>query len=383
MRILLASSSSGSRGGGELFLLSLAKALSASGHELLLWASEHSRMDELCVRFTEFGTVARSRYANTYDRSLRGLSAVFDSACAARAAREWSSLRPEVVHLNKQNLEDGLDLVWALAKTNLPGVCTIHVTQSAAYLKARSAALRDSLSRWAMRKFKGTLVAVSQQRSQDLAAFLNTSLDQVICIPNGVAIPSEDELVRYRHEYRTQLKAGAQDTVFLGVGRMVPQKRPLLFLQIAKAILNYIPAAKFCWLGDGELRPEWDRAVRDWGLSEKVLAPGWSTHPEPFYAAADVFLHTAAYEGLPLAVLEAMAAGLPCCLTQNLVEDFRWSDLPGLVTIDIDNPDWVRNLENQVDRKRLSTLTRKNAVERFSIDRMASRYLALYQQAQL
>ena len=121
MRILLASSNSGSRGGGELFLLSLASALSACGHEIILWASQHSRMDELCARFSEFGTVQRSPYPNTYDRRFRLVSAVLDSAVSRRIATEWCSLGPEVIHLNKQNLEDGLDLVDALARTNLPG----------------------------------------------------------------------------------------------------------------------------------------------------------------------------------------------------------------------------------------------------------------------
>src|ERR1700730_1785981 len=152
MRILLASSNSGSRGGGELFLLALASALSASGHEIVLWTSQHSRMDELCARFREFGTVKRSLYTNTYDRRFRLVSAVLDSAVSRRVATEWCSLRPEVIHLNKQNLEDGLDLVDALARTSLPGVCTIHVTQSAAYLKARFAHLRDLLSWWTLRK---------------------------------------------------------------------------------------------------------------------------------------------------------------------------------------------------------------------------------------
>ncbi|MBV8274077.1 MAG: glycosyltransferase, partial [Verrucomicrobia bacterium] len=137
MRILLASSNSGSRGGGELFLLSLASALSASGHEVILWASQHSRMDELCARFREFGPVERSLYANTYDRRFRVMRALLDSAVSRRVATEWRSLGPEVIHLNKQNLEDGLDLVDALARTHLPAVCTIHVTQSAAYLKAK------------------------------------------------------------------------------------------------------------------------------------------------------------------------------------------------------------------------------------------------------
>lgn len=380
MRILLASSNSGSRGGGELFLLGLANALAASGHEIILWASHHSRMDELCDRFREFGTVKRSLYTNTYDRRFRVVSSVLDSAGARRVAREWCSLEPEVIHLNKQNLEDGLDLVDALARTNLPGVCTIHVTQSAAYLKARFAHLRDLLARWKLRKIKAHLVAVGKSRAEDLAGFLHKPIDQVTCIPNGVAIPRQEQLFRDRKEYRGRLAAGPEDVVFLGVGRMVPQKRPLLFLQMARTIVRYTSNAKFCWLGDGALRPEWDRTVQYFGLAEKVSAPGWVPDPGPFYAASDVFLHLAAFEGLSLAVLEAMAAGLTCCLTSNLIEEF--GNLQGLVSVDCENPDWLKKLQDPARRRYLGDLARKDAIEMFSVERMATDYLSLYRQVQ-
>src|SRR5678815_2084011 len=113
MKILLASTSSGSRGGGELALLYLGRALVARGHEVTLWASTHPRMDELTTQFAEFGSVRRSPYVNTYDRRGRSLSCYFDKATALRVGEEWKALAPDIVHLNKQNLEDGLDLLAA------------------------------------------------------------------------------------------------------------------------------------------------------------------------------------------------------------------------------------------------------------------------------
>ena len=65
MRILFASSSSGSRGGGEIHLLYLAEALAALGHEVLLWVSDHPRMDELASKCGAFGRVVRAPYVNT------------------------------------------------------------------------------------------------------------------------------------------------------------------------------------------------------------------------------------------------------------------------------------------------------------------------------
>ena len=71
MKILLVSTSSGSRGGGELSLLYLGRALKERGHEVMLFASLHDRMDELRFAFSPIGTVITGPYQNTYDRRGR------------------------------------------------------------------------------------------------------------------------------------------------------------------------------------------------------------------------------------------------------------------------------------------------------------------------
>src|SRR5688572_18338599 len=147
MKILLASSSSGSRGGGELYLLYLGRALAERGHTPVLWASIHPRMDELAKGFSAFGRVTRCEYTKTYDRRLRSIGAFLDKAASRRALGSWEKIGADVIHLNKQNLEDGLDLLSALATIGAPNLCTIHLTQSARYLKAVFARARDSVSR--------------------------------------------------------------------------------------------------------------------------------------------------------------------------------------------------------------------------------------------
>ena len=75
MKILFASSSSGSRGGGEKYLVYLGRALAERGHEVIGWMSGHARMDEVAAEFAAFGRMVRSNYRNTYDRAGRSLSA--------------------------------------------------------------------------------------------------------------------------------------------------------------------------------------------------------------------------------------------------------------------------------------------------------------------
>src|ERR1044072_2704221 len=98
MKILLASSSSGSRGGGELYLLYLGRALAQRGHTVLLWASDHPRMDELANSFSGVAEVVRSLYRNPYDGGGRSISSYLNPRAAGHPAREWKKARPDILH---------------------------------------------------------------------------------------------------------------------------------------------------------------------------------------------------------------------------------------------------------------------------------------------
>ena len=153
MRILLVSSGSGSRGGGEIFLDYLGQGLADRGHEVLIWIPAHTRMDELADNCARFARVIRPEYRNTYDHKARSLTTCFNWGVSQRVMREWAALEPDVIHLNKQNLEDGLDLLRAARRSPLPSVCTIHLTQTAHHLRAKTSQLRDRIARTALGKY--------------------------------------------------------------------------------------------------------------------------------------------------------------------------------------------------------------------------------------
>src|SRR5262245_43393475 len=120
MRVLLVSSGSGARGGGEIFLRYLGEGLAERGHEVIVWIPMHPRMNELAESCARFARVVRADYRNTYDYPTRSLATCFNWRVSRRVASEWEALRPDVVHINKQNLEDGLDLLRAARQSSLP-----------------------------------------------------------------------------------------------------------------------------------------------------------------------------------------------------------------------------------------------------------------------
>lgn len=374
MRILFVSSSSGSRGGGEIHVLYLAEALAREGHEVILWASTHERMDELAGKFAAFGEVVRDDYTNTYDRPLR--SVVPSMRDAGAIAARWQALAPDVVHVNKQNLEDGLDLLRAAEMSGLPSVAVIHITQTARYLRARLGGIRDFQARRALQRYPGPLVAIQDARGRDLETFLDRR-EGIHTINNGVPLTDADEMARLRAEERAAQGLGDEHLAVVAVGRMVPQKRPQLFLDVARAVHAERPDVRFRWVGDGPLSEMWDERVAREGLEGVVERLPWQATVQPYLAAADVFLHPAEFEGLPLALIEAMSARLPCILPSDLAADME--TLPPDTMQTFERPESVAALLG--DRDALAATARRGRAfieDELSLETMAHRYLDLY-----
>ena len=378
MKILLASSSSGSRGGGELFLLYLGEALARRGHEAMLWASSGSQMDELAEKFAHFGSVARADYTNTYHRAGRSLADFLDFSTPRRIAEHWRQLAPDCIHVNKQNLEDGLGLLRATQLADTPAVCTIHLTQSARYLRAKSAGIRDFVARRVLQKARVPYVAVLENRERDLQDFLRDGANAQT-ITNGVPLMNPSTREALRQKKRVELGLDANSLLMVGVGRMMPQKRPLLWLETAEKIHTNIPNSRLIWIGDGPLARDWDTWVDAHGVAKTIAREPWQQDVRPFLAAADAFLHTAEYEGLPLAILEAMAAGLPCVVTDNLRRDMPFLTDENSIAICEENDGWFAPLRNRSALATRGEAARALMEQRFSCDAMAARYEALYE----
>ena len=97
------------------------------------------------------------------------------------------------------------------------------------------------------------------------------------------------------------------------VGRVVPIKNHVLFLEAVGQVLERIPAATFVVAGDGELRSMLE--VEAESLGGRVRFLGWVSDLPALYAALDVVVLTSLNEGTPVALIEAAAAGRPVVAT--------------------------------------------------------------------
>lgn len=102
---------------------------------------------------------------------------------------------------------------------------------------------------------------------------------------------------------------GKIDVAFLG--RLTAQKNPFLFLKIVKGLKNKKPGIKTAMIGDGELKNEIQKMIKEYDLHNNVILYGFKTNPFGILKNSKVMCMPSAWEGFGLAALEGLALGKP------------------------------------------------------------------------
>ncbi len=162
----------------------------------------------------------------------------------------------------------------------------------------------------------------------------------------------------------------------VSVGRLIPIKNPLTLVEAFAGLSD--EDARLVFVGDGELRERLAASARDKGLSDRIELTGLVPRDEVFarVARADVFVSASRGEGLPVAVIEAMACGAPAILS-DIAPHREIAD--GVDFVPIVDPDDVTGFCREIDRVRrlspegrrdLGRCCRRLVIERFGLPRM-------------
>ena len=132
-------------------------------------------------------------------------------------------------------------------------------------------------------------------------------------IPNGIWAGAGQHSAG---EVRDALGFSATDRIILTVARLTEQKGHASLIAAAPTILAAHPNAKFVFAGEGPEREALEVSIAQHGLTDSFRLLGNRNDVEDLLAASDLFVLPSYFEGLPLALLEAMAAGVPVVATR-------------------------------------------------------------------
>ena len=100
-----------------------------------------------------------------------------------------------------------------------------------------------------------------------------------------------------------------------------PQKNHTFLIDIFEAVVKKNPNVKLLLIGEGEGKETIIKKVHELGLEDKVIFTGMRSDVNELLQAMDVFLFPSLYEGLPVTMIEAQAAGLPCVMSDQISEE--------------------------------------------------------------
>ena len=204
---------------------------------------------------------------------------------------------------------------------------------------------------------------------------------------NEAPVIAASRLICKRMDARRNLEIPESfDKVFIFIGRLTDQKRPLAFLELVRDAQKTNKSTYFLMIGDGEMAAECDRFIEKNYLRNILRIPFHPLTPEVI-ALADGMIITSIYEGLPIAMLEALAVGIPVLATDvgdiRLVLEEYGSGLVG-DHIDQDGKsklqvgEWEDFIQNFQSLQNCALKSRKSIIARFGSATISDQYEKLF-----
>ena len=298
-------------GGAQKQLLSLVASLDKERFEIFLFTAHDGLLMKEALGI-EAISVARSRFLDRPLNTIKDILALFEICLYIKKNKI------DIVHTHSSKAGIIGRLAAGLAKTKV----IIHTVHG-----------------WSFNDYQPRLVREFIIWLERLAAFFTYKLivvskyDLKIGLQNHIGKEDKCQLISYGIDFsefnvkdtsiRKELGINEGDLVIGTVACLKPQKSPLDFVRLC-LLANQdgkLDAAagrvKFVLVGDGVLRSRVERLIAKHNLRQSLILTGWRRDIPRILSALDVFALTSLWEGLPIALLEAMAANLPVLATDT------------------------------------------------------------------
>jgi glycosyltransferase involved in cell wall biosynthesis len=277
-------------GGAEVVVFELSQELRRRGHRVVVVGPEQGE-----------GWLSGKFLAAGFERLAFRVRRALDPQFLVELTRMLRDARVDVVHSHEFTCA-----VYGAAAARwlgLPHVITMHGNERVARVLRRRLALR-----WAFGSSHAA-VAVSETTQRDMALRLGVPVSGLTVVPNGVPERKGDPA-----RVRTELSLAPGELLLLAVGNCYERKGHRVLLSALQRLCcdGKERRLHLAIAGRGREEARLAALAQDWGIAERFHLLGTRTDVPDLLAAADVYVMPSHWEGMPLALLEAMLAGKPC-----------------------------------------------------------------------
>lgn len=278
---------------------------------------EHVQMD-FCTLGPEKGVLAaeaESLGSEVYSCPIRNRALVL----GRRFCKVLRDGKYDVVHSHVLRFS-GAILRWAHQERIPMRIAHMHTSEDGKRPTLARRAYRGAMS-FLVGRHATHCLAASRSVARAQFGLEYQSDPRVQVLYNGIDIRSFFERVDAR-AIRNELGLPLDSPVIGHVGRFAQPKNHAFLVEIARKMISRHPEIRFLLIGDGPLRPRIEQVVEQAGLREHMIFAGTRNDvPRLLLGAMDLFLLPSLWEGLPIALLEAQAAGLPCLVSDRVTTE--------------------------------------------------------------
>jgi glycosyltransferase involved in cell wall biosynthesis len=351
--------SSGGMYGAEAVILNLARVMREGPHASVLGVFSNSANPNLQLH--------EAASAEGLESHLIACNGQVDRTTVGGIRELVKQTGADVVHAHGYKAD--IYVYLALRGRGVAMVSTCHTW----YDTDRMVSLYGKVDRLVLRGF-ARVVAVSDEVKQRLLG-AGVREERIRIVRNGIVLGALPP------------RARAERELVLGlVGRLAWEKGVDVFVAAAAKVASEYAEARFVVVGDGPDREALERQVDALHLRERVTLAGRRDDMAAVYGSFDILVSSSRQEGLPMAILEGMASGLP--LIATAVGDVPTVVRDGVTGVLVPPDDVARLAEAMLKllrdaamRERLGVAARQLIADEYSAERMTADYLRVYEEA--
>lgn len=292
-------------------------------------------------------------------------------------------IRPAIVHTHTAKAGMLGRLAAKLAGVPIL-VHTFHGHVFHSYFSPRKTQMFLAIERF-LARFTDVIITLSPKQREEILGYGIGNPDNVRAIGLGLQLQPFVDCAGLRGGLRRELGVN-EDAPLIGIiARLVPVKGHLYFLEAAQIVLRAFPNARFLIVGDGELRPELERQADALGIRRSVDFLGFRRDLAQIYADLDVVALSSLNEGLPVTLIEGMAAGKPVAASNvGGVGDLVQHGQSGLLTPPKDSRALAEGIcdllrRSPEERRRMGEIGRARVYPKYHITTLAQQIETVYE----
>ena len=274
------------------------------------------------------------------------------------------SINPDIIHFHLIHFRT----IWKIIRLNSRATLfyTIHSELKSVFRENKNLKLAQK----AVAQKKIQIIALHERMRSDCINILGA--DNAVCINNGIELEKYNDIQKYRNIYRKKLGIELSDNVVGHIGSFLPVKNHEYLFHVFKCVLKERRDSWLLLIGEGRLKEELKALAVDLEIDKRIIWLEKRSDIPQLLSCMDIFVFPSKFEGYPLSVIEAQAAGIRCIVSDSITDEVFVTDHIKKMSINLPAESWSKEIISP------SQYNKYHGIERYDLKQIVKQIIKLY-----